>query len=191
VKGKLSVALSAAALLVAVLGATPPGRAAGDRLAAVVPFAKTAGYAKFAGDSSKLNGRRSTFAGVPGTIPVVGKNGRLPASLGAVGQQGPKGDRGEQGADGHAGGPGVSGLEIVHAFSANDSAPFKQAFAECPSAKTPIAGGANVNVIGAGTPSLQGTTPLNKGWRAWASESVAYPGNWQVVAWVVCAKVAS
>ncbi len=114
--------LAATALALAVVGSTPLGRAAGERLAAVVPFAKTSGYARFAGDSSKLNGRRSTLAGAPGTIPVVGRNGRLPAAIGAVGPQGPqgaqglrgpKGDRGEKGPKGDKGEKGDAGATTV------------------------------------------------------------------------------
>jgi hypothetical protein len=69
-------------------------------LSAVVPFAKTAGNAK------KLNGHRSALSGAPGTIPVVGKNGKLPEAIGAVGPQGPKG---EPGPPGEQGPPGVTG----------------------------------------------------------------------------------
>ena len=101
--------LSSAALVVAVLGSTPIGHAAGERLAAGVPFAKTAGFAKNAGNASKLNGRRSTLSGTAGTIPVVGKNGKLPEALGAVGARGPEGARGPQGPPGPAGGGGGSG----------------------------------------------------------------------------------
>jgi hypothetical protein len=50
----------------------------------VVPFAKKSGYAQLAGNASKLNRHRSSLAGAPGTIPVVGEDGKLPASLGAV-----------------------------------------------------------------------------------------------------------
>jgi hypothetical protein len=100
------IVLSSAALVVAVLGTTPLGHAAGERLTAAVPFAKRAGFAKIAGNSAKLNGRRSALSGTPGTIPVVGKDGKLPASLGAVGPQGargPQGERGPQGLPGTAG----------------------------------------------------------------------------------------
>ena len=44
-----------------------------------------------------LNGRRSTLSGAPRTIPVVGANGKLPASLGAIGPQGPAGPQGPKG----------------------------------------------------------------------------------------------
>jgi hypothetical protein len=102
--------LSITAVVVAVAGATPPGRAAGERLAAAVPFAKRAGFAKFAGDASKLNGRRSTRAGAPGTIPVVGTNGKLPVSIGAVGPPGPPGTKGDTGPKGPATGPAGGSL---------------------------------------------------------------------------------
>ncbi|HZQ66280.1 MAG TPA: hypothetical protein VFA66_13755 [Gaiellaceae bacterium] len=101
--------LSIAALVVAVLGATPLGHAAGDRLTAVVPFAKTAGFAKNAGNTSRLNGRRSALSGAPGTIPVVGRDGKLPESLGVIGARGPQGERGPQGPAGPAGTGGAGG----------------------------------------------------------------------------------
>jgi hypothetical protein len=104
---RAAVALSITSLVVAVLAATPLGQAAGTRLAAAIPpFAKTAGFAKLSGNSSKLNNHRSTLRGLPGTIPVVGTDGKLPTSLGAIGPQGqagqagpagPKGDRGPAG----------------------------------------------------------------------------------------------
>lgn len=98
---RAAVALSITSLVVAVLAATPLGQAAGTRLAAAIPpFAKTAGFARLSGNSSKLNNHRSTLRGLPGTIPVVGTDGKLPTSLGAIGPQGqagPKGDRGPAG----------------------------------------------------------------------------------------------
>ena len=102
------IVLSITALAVAIFGTTPLGHAAGERLAAAIPpFAKTAGYSKLAGNASKLNGRRSTLTGAPGTIPVVGANGKLPATIGPVGPQGPKGDKGDKG---DAGARGLQGL---------------------------------------------------------------------------------
>jgi hypothetical protein len=95
--------LSTAALVVAVLGATPLGNAAVHRVAAVVAFAKQAGNA------AKLNGHRSSVTGAAGTIPVVGPNGKLPTSLGAVGPQGPAGPKGDRGAKGEKGDKGDQG----------------------------------------------------------------------------------
>lgn len=99
-RNRLPIVISACALLVAVLGATPLGHAAGKAIQAIPPFAKTAGYAKISGNSALLNGRKSTLVGTPGTIPVVGKDGKLPASIGAVGPQGPAGPKGDQGSSG-------------------------------------------------------------------------------------------
>ena len=93
----LPLALSAAALLVAVLGSTAVGPAAADLAANIVPFARVAGRANVADNAKRLNGRRSSPSGLANTIPVVGADGKLPASLGAVGPQGPKGDKGTKG----------------------------------------------------------------------------------------------
>lgn len=106
---RLPLALSIAAFVVALLGATPLGEAAGERVMAVVPFAKTAGYAKVAGTAAKLNGHRSTLSGAPNTIPVVGRNGKLPVALGAVGPQGPRGEPGPAGPEGPRGETGPKG----------------------------------------------------------------------------------
>jgi hypothetical protein len=98
------IVLSITALVVAVLGATPLGQATATKLAAKFPpFAKTAGFAKLSGNSNKLNNHKSTLRGLPGTIPVVGANGKLPASIGAVGPQGPAGAAGAKGDRGPAG----------------------------------------------------------------------------------------
>jgi len=87
--------LSITALVVAVLAATPFGHATVG--AVVPPFSKTAGFARLADNSNKLNSHRSTLRGLAGTIPVVGANGKLPASIGAVGPQGPAGAKGDRG----------------------------------------------------------------------------------------------
>lgn len=95
---RLPLVISATALLVALLGATPLGRAAGSALDQVVPRAKKADFAANAG---KLNGHKSSVNPTRGQIPVVGQDGKLPASLGAVGPAGPKGDPGPAGATGY------------------------------------------------------------------------------------------
>jgi hypothetical protein len=133
---RLPLVLSATALAVAVLGATPIGQAAGEQVASAVPLAKRANFAKQAGNAAKLNGRRSTVSGAPGTIPVVGASGKLPASIGAVGPQGPKGDRGESGP------PGISDYERVEALrTINPGDTFVTVSASCPAGKRIIGGG--------------------------------------------------
>ena len=94
---RLPLVLSASALLVAVFGATPVGHAAGRVIHAVPPFATRAGFAKFAGtadNAKRLSGHKASRSPKAGDIPVVGANGKLPVSIGAVGPQGPAGPAG-------------------------------------------------------------------------------------------------
>jgi hypothetical protein len=88
---RLPLALSIAALVTALLGATPVGEAAADAVAQVVPRARTADFATNAG---KLQGRRSSTAPKAGQIPVLNSRGKLPASIGAVGPRGAAGPPG-------------------------------------------------------------------------------------------------
>src|SRR5262249_60628443 len=67
-KLRLPLILSAAALVVSLLGATPLGEAARSTVAKVVPRAKTADFAKNAG---RLNGHKSSAAPTAGQIPVL------------------------------------------------------------------------------------------------------------------------
>jgi Collagen triple helix repeat (20 copies) len=107
VSKRLSIIICAGALLVACLGVTPLGQAAGRAVA--VAYAKTAGTAN---NAAKLNGHRSSTAPRAGQIPVLNAQGKLPASIGAVGPQGapgPKGDPGQQGDPGPKGDQGPKG----------------------------------------------------------------------------------
>ena len=122
---RLPLLMAASALLVAVFGATPVGHAAGRVIHAVPPFAKRAGFAKFAGtadNAKRLSGHRASTSPKAGDVPVVGANGKLPASIGAVGPpgppgpagsgrgpQGPAGPQGPKGATGPPGAPGAQG----------------------------------------------------------------------------------
>jgi hypothetical protein len=115
-KQRLPLALSIAALLVALLGSTPVGQAGGRALVKAIPFAQRAGYATRAGTANNakaLGGHRaSSFA-------LLTSGGKLPASLvagaaGAAGPPGPKGDRGDKGDKGLQGDPGPNG--VVNAY---------------------------------------------------------------------------
>jgi hypothetical protein len=97
---RFPIIVSVVALLVACLGATPFGQAAGNVVATIVPYAKMAGAAK---NAAKLNGHRSSTAPLAGQIPVLDRDGKLPASLGGVGPQGPPGRQGDQGPKGDPG----------------------------------------------------------------------------------------
>ena len=204
--------MSTIALLVAVLGATPLGHAAGRAIHVIPPFAKTAGYARFSGDSSKLNGRKSTLSGAPGTIPVVGKNGKLPTTLGAVGPQGaqglrspqgpagPKGSSGTPGTPGSiepagppgppgpAGTPGVSGWTFVVKGVGLLSHTSQTIEADCPAGKKALGGGLTgvhdtyLEVSESGPAGAAAT-----GWQAWAYNAGPYSLNPYV--WVICASI--
>lgn len=89
--------LSTTALVVALLGSTPLGDAAGKLVQTVPPFAKRAGFAKYAGtaDNAKLlSGHKALSNPAPGVIPVTGADGKIPTSFGTVGPQGPTGAQG-------------------------------------------------------------------------------------------------
>jgi hypothetical protein len=188
---RVPVVLSTAALVVAVLGSTPLGHAAGNVVRAVVPpFAKTSGYAKVAGNSTLLNGRKSAYSGAPGTIPVVGKNGKLPAAIGAIGAIGPAGPQGTKGD------PGLSGMHLVQA-SVNANTPIgedTQEVVSCPQGETATGGGGIVqqfNTSGfVGLLPLYGVQALLNGYVITAGP-VSDTGHITVNAWVICAKVAS
>jgi hypothetical protein len=139
-KTRLPLVLSTTALLVSLLGSTPLGQAAAGAVAKVVPRAKTADFATNAG---KLNGHRSSTNPKAGQIPVVAANGKLPASIGAVGptgQSGPKGDPGSQGP------PGLAGYQQIGESRSgpsgeNEARTYDVPQNGCPSGKSVLAGG--------------------------------------------------
>ena len=114
---RLPVALSVAALVVAVLGVTPLGEAA----------RKTVRVALFARNAGMVNGIKASRRPVPGRLLALDRTGRFPASVlrppppgvrgpmwprgftGAAGPPGPPGPEGEQGPAGPAGPPGEPG----------------------------------------------------------------------------------
>ncbi len=217
---RIPLVLSATAVVVAVLGATPLGQAAGERLAAAIPpFARTAGYAKLSGNAVKLNGRRSTLSGAPGSIPVVGANGKLPAALGAVGPQGPKGDKGDAGPAGPKGAPGatgpkgsagppgpagpagppgppgqggVSGWQVVvvgKGFAGVSNGSWE---ANCPAGKKALGGGVTTTYRGVSFHVFQnGPAGVGTGWAAGAVYSPvgAEPHSISAYVWAICASV--
>ena len=97
---RLPLIVSSIALVLALLGSTPLGQAAESALEQVVPRAKRADFAANAG---KLNGHKSAVNPKRGQIPVVGANGKLAASIGAVGPKGVPARKARRA------GPGVSG----------------------------------------------------------------------------------
>jgi hypothetical protein len=100
---RLPLILSATALAVSFLSSTALGQAAVQRVTKAVPLAL------FASNAGKLNGHKSSTAPKAGQIPVLLKNGKLPASIGAVGPAGPTGAAGAAGPAGPAGPAGAAG----------------------------------------------------------------------------------
>lgn len=86
---RLPIILSAAALVVSVLGATPLGQAAERVVSTIPPFAKRAGYATTAGNALALSGHKASTSGGPGTVPVFDRLGRLPGVRDVSGLIGP------------------------------------------------------------------------------------------------------
>ena len=99
---RLPVVLSAAALIVAVLGATPNGFAAFRGVAKVALFAKNAG---------KVSGIAASKKPKAGKLLPLGKNGKFPAAVLPVAVQGPAGPEGARGPAGPAGPQGAQGIQ--------------------------------------------------------------------------------
>src|SRR5262249_16179644 len=96
-RDRLAIILASTALVVALFGATPLGQAAGPAISSVPPFAKRAGFATRAGHAkvadTATNAKLVAGHGISttpkaGDIPIVGPDGKLPASIGAAGPQG-------------------------------------------------------------------------------------------------------
>jgi hypothetical protein len=98
----LPVALSAAALLVAVLGMTPLGSAAARKVTRVALYAKNAG---------KVGGIKASKKPKAGRLFPLGKGGKFPKSVLPNGGAGPPGSEGAQGPPGPAGPQGARGLQ--------------------------------------------------------------------------------
>ncbi len=101
---RLPAVLSAAALLVAVLSATPYGGAAVNGVAKIALFAKNAG---------KVGGIAASKKPTAGKLLALGKNGRFPASVMPGGLQGPAGPEGSRGPAGPAGPQGAQGPQGI------------------------------------------------------------------------------
>jgi hypothetical protein len=174
---RLPPLLSAAALVVALLGATPLGEAARN----VVPLAL------FAKNADKVDGINASRIARPGYLLPLGKDGRFPITVGAIGPAG------EKGPPGPAGSPGLTGLQLISADTGADSSSPKAGQALCPVGKKAIAGGAELSSGAYGNPvALQDSRPLvdDTGWHATATEIDTYTPSWALRVWAVCATTA-
>jgi hypothetical protein len=176
---RMSLILSCAALIVALLGATPIGGAAGAVASNVVPLAKRSGYATNAG---AVNGIKASRKPTAGKLVPLGPNGKLPKSIGAVG---PTGEQGP---------PGVSGLQFIYGLGYSDGNDRAEARATCPEGKKLIGGGFVPSLHlpqGYVAMTESGPRPMASAWVVKAMEVVPYAGIWQIEAWAICAVVSS
>lgn len=170
-KFRLPLILSAAALLVSLLGATPLGEAARSTVNKVVPRAKTADFAKNAG---KLNGHKSSTKPRAGQIPVVGADGKLPASIGAAGPPGA---------------PGVSGYQQVEKQITIPGNEFRSDNIDCPAGKVALGAGHFFKEADADELNLVESRPIsNSTWRFKVrNQTGGAKGNQSL--YVICANV--
>lgn len=121
VQARLPLILSATALAVAVLGATPIGQAAGKALESVPLFAKKAGYAKtsgFAKNAEAVNSIKAARTPTAGLLVPLGPDGRFPASVLQAGAASPAGPTGPAGATGAT---GAGATNVVQRFTTGTS----------------------------------------------------------------------
>jgi hypothetical protein len=183
---RLPLILSSAAVVVAVFGSTPLGKATA---AEIVPFAK------FAQNAGAVNGIKAYACRWKARSPRQEQ-----ASVGVAGPQGPKGDTGATGSAGPAGPAGtvgVSGYEIVSVSTNLNSKSSNVATASCPSGKKVVGGGGFENAAPLPNPVAlyyDGPVPSGNsatGWAVGAEETSDYPAQWQVFAFAICVNVAS
>jgi hypothetical protein len=89
----------------------------------------------------------------------------------------------------------VRNVSYVTETSVNDSETEKSVTALCPAGKEAIGGGARINSPSSVAVANSGNYPLVSGgnsrigWIATGRETATEPGNWQVVAYAVCAEL--
>lgn len=168
---RLALAMSASALVVALLGSTPIGHA----IVSSVPRNSVGPLQlkRNAVGPQKLgpNAVRSGHVLDGSLLSADFKAGQIPA--------GPKGDPGA---------PGVSEREIVLSQSDLDSNTAKSRQAFCPEGKVAIGGGGNITPFGISV-AITRSIPVSNSWGVAAIETTATNTNWRVTAYVVCAKV--
>jgi hypothetical protein len=202
---RLPLVLSTTALIVAVFGSTPVGHAVAS---AIPPFAKSAGYAKQAGNASALNGIRASKQPRPGTLLPLGADGRFPAAVGAVGPVGPKGEQGDKGETGAAGpkgstgpagpagargpaGPsGVIGWSYHTKGASLSGESFKTVNVDCPTGKKALGGGVAVT-SGLWAMRLIQSAPSGGAATGWLATVANDASNFTTsfYVWVLCATV--
>jgi len=189
-RDRLPLILSVTALVVAVLGSTPLGRAAADALP--VPLAKRAYLADTAKNSIRLNNIRANKTPTAGMLLPLDTTGKFPASVGAIGPKGDKGDKGDKGSKGDTGAPGSPGLSdyvVVTGNYVTSTTSVISAGVTCPAGTKPLGGGGGTQFPGAGV-TLRNSFPTPTGWLV-VADAKNPAGGWNYHAYAACAKVAS
>ena len=89
----------------------------------------------------------------------------------------------------------IKNVTYVTETSVNDSETEKSVTATCPAGKEVIGGGARINAAGSVKVATSASYPLvdanngRVGWIATGRETSEEPGNWQVVAYAICAEL--
>jgi len=175
---RLALAMSAAALVVALLGSTPLGHALASQVPrnSVGPLQikrNAVGPQKIAPNAVR------TGHVLDGSLLTVDfKAGQIP--------QGPKGDKGEKG---DRGSPGIAEREVVTASTPSDSTNLKGLDPTCPAGKQPTGGGTILTGGTLGGQVLASSAPTLNGWFGLAYEAVATDRSWSLQVRVICAKV--
>lgn len=138
---RLPVVLSAAALVIAVLGATPHSFAAMRGVAKVALFAKNAG---------KVGGIAASKKPKKGKLLALGKNGKFPASVFPAAVKGPPGSEGPRGPAGPAGPQGAQGIQGLKGLKGSTGPPGPAGTAGPPGPLGPPGGAALLNLGRAG-----------------------------------------
>ena len=183
-KQRLPIVLSTAALVVAVLGATPAGEAARNL---VIPKGSvgTPQLKNGAVTTLKLGNaavKKAKLAkGSVTSLAVL--NGSLLTEDFKAGQL-PKRDKGDPGA------PGISGWERVTAESAIDSVTSKTVVAQCPAGKKVIGGGTLIlSALVSGPAIVRSGAEGETAWLGQGREINGTGSNWRVVVHAICATV--
>jgi hypothetical protein len=121
-KQRLPLTLSALALVVALFGATPLGRAARDLTGVVPPFAKKAGYAT---NAAAVNGIRASRTAKAGYLVPLKADGKFPVSVGQAGPAGASGTEAYALVDPNGGSPRLVDAQ-TRGFAAVSVGPFGQ-----------------------------------------------------------------
>ena len=178
-RGRVSLALSITAVVIAVFGSTPVGEAARD-LVAQRPTIGTPQLKNGVVTTPKLKNNAVTSLKVlnGSLLPADFKPGTLPA--GPVGPAGPAGPTGPAGPAGPTGAPGLSGVQVVTASDTVNPA----SFGGVPAGKVPLGGGVDTANFNFNIPTSR---PAASSWsgRAYNSGGAALT----MTTYAVCATV--